>query len=28
VNTYGGYITYGGVAESQGLGWKELTAVM
>jgi len=28
VNTYGGYITYPGVAESQGLGWKELTAVM
>jgi len=28
VNTYGGYITYPGVAESQGLGWRELTAVM
>src|SRR5882762_860832 len=28
VNTYGGYITYPGVAESQGLGWKELTAVV
>jgi len=28
VNTYGGYITYPGVAESQGLAWKELTAVM
>ena len=28
VNTYGGHITYPGVAESQGLGWKELTAVM
>jgi len=28
VNTYGGYITYPGVAESQGVGWKELTAVM
>src|SRR5579863_4952220 len=28
VNTYGGYITYPGVAESQGLGWKELTAVL
>jgi alanine dehydrogenase len=28
VNTYGGYIIYPGVAESQGLGWKELTAVM
>jgi alanine dehydrogenase len=28
VNTYAGYITYPGVAESQGLGWKELTAVM
>jgi len=28
VNTYGGYITYPGVAESQGLGWKELAAVM
>jgi alanine dehydrogenase len=28
VNTYGGHITYPAVAESQGLGWKELTAVM
>lgn len=28
VNIYGGHITYPGVAESQGLGWKELTAVM
>ena len=28
VNTYAGYITYPGVAESQGLGWKALTAVM
>ena len=28
VNTYGGYITYPGVAESQGLGWKELTALL
>jgi alanine dehydrogenase len=28
VNTYAGYITYPGVAQSQGLGWKELTAVM
>jgi len=28
VNTYGGYITYPGVAESQGLGWKALGAVM
>src|SRR5260370_1372593 len=28
VNTYGGYITYPGVAESQGLSWKELAAVM
>src|SRR5579864_8270161 len=28
VNTYAGHITYPGVAESQGLGWKELTAVM
>ena len=28
VNTYGGHITYPGVAESQGLAWKELTAVM
>ena len=28
VNTYQGYITYPGVAESQGLAWKELTAVM
>lgn len=28
VNTYGGYITYPGVAESQGLGWKAVTAVM
>jgi alanine dehydrogenase len=28
VNTYGGYITYPGVAESQGLGWKALSAVM
>jgi alanine dehydrogenase len=28
VNTYGGHITYPGVAESQGLGWKSLSAVM
>jgi alanine dehydrogenase len=28
VNTYAGYITYSGVAESQGLSWKELNAVM
>jgi alanine dehydrogenase len=28
VNTYGGYITYPGVAESQGLGWKAVSAVM
>ena len=28
VNTYQGYITYPGVAESQGLAWKELAAVM
>ena len=28
VNTYQGFITYPGVAESQGLAWKELTAVM
>ncbi len=28
VNTYGGYITYPGVAESQGLGWKQLATVM
>ena len=28
VNTYAGHITYPGVAESQGLGWKELAAVM
>jgi alanine dehydrogenase len=28
VNTYRGHITYPGVAESQGLAWKELTAVM
>src|SRR5258708_11249573 len=28
VNTYAGYITYPGVAESQGLAWKDLTAVM
>ena len=28
VNTYRGYITYPGVAESQGLGWKELATVM
>ena len=28
VNTYAGHITYPGVAESQGLGWKELSAVM
>ncbi len=28
VNTYRGYITYPGVAESQGLAWKELKAVM
>jgi len=28
VNTYAGYITYPGVAESQGVGWKELTSVM
>ncbi len=28
VNTYGGFITYPGVAESQGLGWKALSAVM
>jgi alanine dehydrogenase len=28
VNTYGGHITYPGVAESQGLRWKELAAVM
>src|SRR5450755_3776128 len=28
VNTYGGHITYPGVAESQGLGWKALSAVM
>jgi alanine dehydrogenase len=28
VNTYGGFITYPGVAESQGLSWKEPTAVM
>ncbi|HLG97734.1 MAG TPA: alanine dehydrogenase [Bryobacteraceae bacterium] len=28
VNTYQGYITYPGVAESQGLAWKDLTAVM
>jgi len=28
VNTYQGYITYPGVEESQGLAWKELTAVM
>jgi len=28
VNTYGGHITYPGVAESQGLAWKPLTAVL
>ncbi len=28
VNTYAGHITYPAVAESQGLGWKELAAVM
>jgi alanine dehydrogenase len=28
VNTYRGHITYPGVAESQGLAWKELAAVM
>src|SRR5438552_9223160 len=28
VNTYSGHITYPGVAESQGLDWKELSAVM
>jgi len=28
VNTYGGHITYAGVAESQGLRWEELAAVM
>ena len=28
VNTYGGHITYPGVAESQGLSWKALSAVM
>jgi len=28
VNTYGGHITYPGVAESQGLKWAELAAVM
>jgi alanine dehydrogenase len=28
VNTYKGHITYPGVAESQGLAWKELSAVM
>ena len=28
VNTYGGYITYPGVAESQGQSWKALAAVM
>jgi alanine dehydrogenase len=28
VNTYGGFITYPGVAESQGRTWKELTAVL
>ena len=28
VNTYGGHITYPGVAESQGQDWKELSAVM
>jgi len=28
VNTYGGYITCRGVAESQGLGWKQLADVM
>jgi alanine dehydrogenase len=28
VNTYGGHITYPAVAESQGRGWKELTAVL
>jgi alanine dehydrogenase len=28
VNTYGGHITYPGVAESQGLEWKEVAAVM
>ncbi len=28
VNTYGGHITYPGVAESQGLAWKSLSAVM
>jgi alanine dehydrogenase len=27
VNTYNGYITYAGVADSQGRPWKELTAV-
>ena len=27
-HTYAGYITYPGVAESQGLAWKDLTAVM
>jgi alanine dehydrogenase len=28
VNTYGGHITYPGVAESQGLAWKSLAAVI
>lgn len=28
VNTYAGEITYGAVAESQGRGWRELTAVL
>ncbi len=28
VNTYQGHITYPGVAESQGLAWKDITAVM
>ncbi len=28
VNTYAGHITYPGVAESQGLGWKDLTALL
>ncbi len=28
MNTYRGHITYPGVAESQGLAWKELTALM
>jgi alanine dehydrogenase len=28
INTYGGFVTYPAVAESQGRSWKELTAVM